>query len=235
MSPRRRPPIAGTEVVDLATAAALLAAAGAKAAAGSAPNAATEEATAAAGAAESAAAEFLDALVVLHWLQRELAGMEPALIAAARRAGASWQSLAPALGVASRQAAERRYLRLAPAAPDEAGHTRDSRVRAERDRRAGHRAVAQWANENTADLRRLAGQITALTGLDNDSQAPVHRLHHALADPDASALPVLLADTEPFLRDHPDLAHQVQSVTARTEQVRQRTQQRRDDTAPRDR
>jgi hypothetical protein len=216
----RRPARTGTKASDLERAAAMIAAT-AKAA-DSEPIEATE----------ASASDFLDTLVVLHWMQHELAVIEPALIAAARRAGASWQALAPALGVASRQAAERRYLRLAPAAADQASDTRDSRVRAERDRRAGHRAVAQWANENTADLRRLAGQITALTDLHNDSEAPVHRLHHALADPDATALPVLLADTKPYLHDHPELAHQVQSVTARTEQVRQRTQQRRDSTSP---
>jgi hypothetical protein len=39
----------------------------------------------------------------------------------------SWQALAPALGVASRQAAERRYLRLIPAITDQPGSTRDGR------------------------------------------------------------------------------------------------------------
>ena len=104
-------------------------------------------------------------------------------------------------------------------------------MQAERDRRAGHRAVAQWANDNTADLRRLAGQITALTDLDDDAESPIRRLHHALADPDATALPVLLADTQRYLPDHPDLAAQVDSVTVHTERVRRQTQQRRDGTA----
>jgi hypothetical protein len=63
--------------------------------------------------------DVLDALVMLHWMQAELSAVEPALIAAARTAGASWQDLAPALGVASRQAAERRYLRLTPASSDQ--------------------------------------------------------------------------------------------------------------------
>jgi hypothetical protein len=175
--------------------------------------------------------DLLDALVLLRWMQDELTVIEPALIAAARLAGVSWQTLAPALGVASRQAAERRYLRLVPAAPDAAGGTRDSRVRAERDRRAGHRAVAQWANDNTADLRRLAGQITALTDLDADAAAPINQLHQALADPDASALPVLLAATQRYLHDHRELADQVDSVTARTDQVRRHTKQQRDATA----
>jgi hypothetical protein len=166
--------------------------------------------------------ELLDALVLLRWAQTELAGLEPTLIAAARAAGLSWQALAPALGVASRQAAERRYLRSAAAATDQPGDTRDTRdtrVQAERDRRAGHRAVAQWANDNTADLRRLAGQITALTDLDEAATAALARLHQALGDPDASALPTLLAAIHHHLPEHPDLASQVDTVTAHADQI----------------
>jgi hypothetical protein len=178
--------------------------------------------------AEVDASELLDALLLLRWAQTELATLEPQLITAARAAGISWQDLAPALGVASRQAAERRYLRLVPATADQQGSTRDGRVRAERDRRAGHRAVAQWANDNTADLRRLAGQITALGDLDESAADDVGRLHEALAHPDASTLPGLLADARRYLGDHPHLGDQVDAVTARTDQVRRRTQQRRD-------
>src|SRR6185503_8802608 len=132
--------------------------------------------------------ELLDALVLLRWAQTELAGLEPVLIAAARAAGISWQALAPALGVASRQAAERRYLRSASAPTDKPGATRDDRVQAERDRRAAHRAVARWANDNTADLRRLAGQITALTDLGEAATDDLAQLHQALGDTDATAL-----------------------------------------------
>lgn len=173
---------------------------------------------------------LLDALAVLRWVQSELAALEPELITAARAAGVSWQALAPALGVASRQAAERRYLRLIPAAADQHGSTRDARVRAERDRRAGHRAVAQWAKDNTADLRRLAGQVTALTDLGESAAADIGRLHRALAEPDASALPGLLAGAQRHLDGHPDLADQIGTVTAHTDQVRRQTQRRRDGT-----
>src|SRR5690242_3298882 len=62
----------------------------------------------------SGSARFLTALALLRELRAELATWEPDLIDAARRQGASWEQLAPALGVASRQAAERRYLRLRP-------------------------------------------------------------------------------------------------------------------------
>jgi hypothetical protein len=172
------------------------------------------------------APDLLDALELLRWTRTELAALEPALINSARRAGVSWQDLAPALGVASRQAAERRYLRLVPASPEELG-TRDGRVRAERDRRAGQRAVAQWAHDNTADLRRLAGQVSSLTDLGTAAAADLNRLHQALADADATALPELLADTHRHLDAHPDLAEQIDAVRDTTDQVRRRTQQER--------
>jgi hypothetical protein len=170
---------------------------------------------------------LLDALVLLRWAQAELGALEPALIAAARSAGASWQALAPALGVASRQAAERRYLRLVPATAEQSGSTRDQRVHAERGRRAGVRAVARWANDNTADLRQLAGQITALTDLDTTANADIARLHQALADDDAADLPTLLADAHRHLHLHPDLAARIATVTAHTDQVRRDSDQRR--------
>jgi hypothetical protein len=173
-------------------------------------------------------ADLLDALVVLRWAQAELAAVEPVLINAARRVGVSWQDLAPALGVASRQAAERRYLRLVPPGVGEQGTTREDRVRAERDRRAGWRAVAEWANDNTADLRRLAGQVAALSDLGDGAAADLSRLHRALADADATALPALLAGTHRHLGTHPDLARQIDTVRASTDRVRRRTQRQRD-------
>jgi hypothetical protein len=154
------------------------------------------------------AATLLDALVLLRWAQAELADLEPILITAARAAGASWQTLAPALGVASRQAAERRYLRSTSAPTDQPGATRDARVQAERDRRAAHRAVTRWANDHTADLRQLAGQITALTDLDTAATAAITRLHAALGA------------TQPHLAHHRELAAQIDTVTAHTDQIR---------------
>ena len=80
--------------------------------------------------------EALAALMLLRHLREEFAAWEPRLIAAARASGGSWIQLAPALGVASRQAAERRYLRLRP---DEHGVARTHRVNAvTRDRRRGY-------------------------------------------------------------------------------------------------
>jgi hypothetical protein len=173
-------------------------------------------------------AQILDALVLLRRLRAELESWEPRLIAAARERGASWAELAPALGVASRQAAERRYLRLRPSDDDAAHLTRDDRVRAERDRRAGDRAVARWARDNGADLRQLAGQITALTDLAPSARADLDRLHEALGDSDPSTLVRLITETARHLRPaHPALAARVDAMTERIDEVRQSTRERR--------
>ncbi len=172
--------------------------------------------------------QVLAALARLRWAQDELESAEHRLITAARAAGVSWQALAPALGLASRQAAERRYLRLTPAEDAGDDRTQDDRVRAERDRRAAHRAVTRWANDHTADLRRLAGRITALTDLGDAAAPDLGRLNDALAGTDAGALPGLLADTHRHLGDHPELADQSDTVVSHTDRVRRRTQQRRD-------
>jgi len=164
--------------------------------------------------------QALASLMLLRQVRERLAGWETGLIETARDAGASWADLARPLGVASRQAAERRYLRSASAPTDQPGATRDDRVQAERDRRAGNRAVAQWANDNTADLRRLAGQITALTDLGEAATGDLAQLHQALGDTDATALPDLLAAAHQHLPDHPDLAAQIDTITTRTNQIR---------------
>src|ERR1700736_4316686 len=85
-----------------------------------------------AGAAPVGSTQFLVALALLRDLREHIASWEPELIDAARSRGVSWADLAPALGVASRQAAERRALRLRPSA-DGRARTGDQRLRAERD------------------------------------------------------------------------------------------------------
>jgi hypothetical protein len=173
----------------------------------------------------AAAPHVLSALAALRELRDRLDTREPELIAAARAAGVSWAELAPVLGVASRQAAERRYLRMRRPRESEQGLTGDERVLAERDRRAGERAVVAWVNANGADLRQLAGQISALTGLGPDAQASLDRLHAALGDADASALPALLASTEAHLPAA--LASRVRAVGAQIADVRSSTQNER--------
>jgi hypothetical protein len=172
-------------------------------------------------------AELLAALTALRELRDELASWEPALIAAARSAGASWAALAPALGVSSRQAAERRFLRLQPSG-DQDRRTGEERVRDERDRRAGDRAVAAWARHNSGELRRLAGRISALEGLPAAAQRQVDVVQDALGDNDASALvdPLAAAGFQLAASDA-DLAEQVRSVTDRVDRVRRDTHSRR--------
>ncbi|WP_371407646.1 hypothetical protein OHA10_19375 [Kribbella sp. NBC_00662] len=165
--------------------------------------------------------DVLAALAELRVVQDQLAAWEPLLIGAARDRGASWTVIAPALGVASRQAAERRYLRLNPHATEPDGMTGEQRVQAARDRRAGDRAVTQWARDNAAMLRRLAAQITALDGLDPSTQEAADRLLHALGDTDTATLLAPLAEAGAKLEDsHPRLAGQVSDISTTTDQLR---------------
>jgi hypothetical protein len=165
--------------------------------------------------------DVLGALAELRDVQDQLAAWEPLLIGAARDRGVSWAAIAPAIGVASRQAAERRYLRLNPHTTDQEGMTGEQRVQAARDRRAGERAVAQWARENAAGLRRLAAQITALDNLDSATQESVDRVLHALGDSDTAALLTPLAEAGPRLENsHPTLAGQIADITVTTDQLR---------------
>ncbi len=162
---------------------------------------------------------LLTALADLRVLREELAGWEPELITAARTAGASWVALAPALGVASRQAAERRYLRLQPSNTGE--KTGEARVDAERDRRAGDRAVADWARRNSAILRQLAGRVSALDGLGPAAQKSADRLGAALGDDDpATLLPPLAAARSHLAGDHAGLAEELGEISAETDRLR---------------
>jgi hypothetical protein len=155
--------------------------------------------------------QALASLLLLRQVRDELAGWETGLIETARRAGASWADLAHPLGVASRQAAERRYLR---GRPGPAGSTGEQRVQAARGRRAADRALATWARRNAADLRRIAGQITALTDLPAAARLPVSQLDQALAQDDPAALIRPLNATRAHLTAaHPDLAARVGTLT----------------------
>ncbi|MEU8675526.1 type III effector protein [Streptomyces sp. NPDC048560] len=168
--------------------------------------------------------EALAALLLLREIRQRLAAWEPGLIEEARADGISWADLAGPLGVTSRQAAERRYLRLRPGP---SGSTGEQRVQATRDHRAAHRSVVAWARENAAVLRRLAGQITALD-LPAPARGSVTQLTHALAQNDAALLVAPLSDTQRHLRPaHPDLAAQVADITSRAESLRRHSDNRR--------
>ncbi|MDH6708294.1 hypothetical protein P3T27_005033 [Kitasatospora sp. MAA19] len=167
--------------------------------------------------------QALSALLLLRHLREELAGWETGLIETARDAGATWADLAEPLGVQSRQAAERRYLRLRPNADagTGAGSTGEQRVQATRDQRAADRAVTTWARDNAADLRRLAGQIGALDGLSTQAAPAIERLLDALGNNDPARLLAPLAETRPLLEsDHPKIADRLDQLTARADQLR---------------
>jgi hypothetical protein len=169
---------------------------------------------------------LLSALAGLRVLREELARWEPELITAARSAGVSWVALAPALGVASRQAAERRYLRLQPSNTGE--KTGEARVDAERDRRAGDRAVADWARRNSVILRQLAGRVSALDGLGPAAQESADRLGAALGDDDpATLLPPLAAARAHLTGDHAGLAEQLGQISDETNRLRREAGHRR--------
>ncbi|MER6015474.1 type III effector protein [Streptomyces bluensis] len=155
--------------------------------------------------------QALASLLLLRQVREQLAGWETGLIETARHAGASWSDLAHPLGVASRQAAERRYLRNRPGP---AGTTGEQRVQATRERRAANRTAVAWARRNAADLRRIAGQITALTDLPTTARLPLSQLHAALAHDDPAALIHPLNATRPYLTTtHPGLAAQLDTLT----------------------
>ncbi|MFI0773014.1 type III effector protein [Streptomyces sp. NPDC021218] len=155
--------------------------------------------------------QALASLMLLRQVRERLAGWETGLIETARNAGASWADLASPLGVASRQAAERRYLR---GRPGPAGTTGEQRVTATRQARAADRNTATWARRNAADLRRLAGQITTLTDLPPAARRPLNELHAALAHNDPADLIAPLAAARPHLAAaHPDLAARLDTLT----------------------
>lgn len=161
-----------------------------------------------AAAAPGDAAEVLGALMLLRHLRDELSGWEPQLIEAARALGTSWADLAPVLGVASRQAAEKRYLRVRRTGETGTG---DERVQAERDRRAGDRAVTAWARENAGVLRTLAAQV-------GPHDAAVQQ---ALGGEDAADLLGPLADAGPALRaGQPALADRIAGIGRHTDRLR---------------
>jgi hypothetical protein len=177
------------------------------------------------------AAEVLSALGELHRLREQLARLEPRLIAAARKLGVSWAVLADVLGVASRQAAERRYLRLRPSESGKA--TADERVQAIRDRRAADRAVNDWARQNSALLRGLAGHLSSLDDLDEAARQLVDLVRRALADDDTATLLRPLTDVMPHLTPtHPTLAERINQIVAETDRLRRETHDRRSRPGP---
>lgn len=176
--------------------------------------AAQHEAPGARGAPASGPEQALASLLLLRQIREQLSGWESGLIETARHSGASWADLAHPLGVASRQAAERRYLR---GRSGPAGTTGEQRVQATRESRAADRTLATRARHNAADLRRIAAQITALTDLPTAARQPLSHLDAALADDDPATLIQPLNATRPHLTtNHPDLAARIDALTDST-------------------
>ncbi|MGW5369195.1 type III effector protein [Streptomyces sp. NPDC004011] len=163
------------------------------------------------GASSVGAERALASLSLLRQVREELAGWETGLIETAREAGASWADLARPLGVASRQAAERRYLRNRPGP---AGTTGEQRVQAAREHRAAQRSTTAWARNHAAELRRVAAQITALTDLPDAARHPLGELDAALALDDPAALVRPLNAARPHLAAHPDLAARLDALAS---------------------
>jgi hypothetical protein len=73
----------------------------------------------------------------------------------------------------------------------------------------------------------LAGQVTALAGLDSSAQASVDRVHDALGESDSAALLAPLAAAGAQLtRKHPALADRISDVGVRTDEVREASRRR---------
>ncbi|GJF30398.1 hypothetical protein KNE206_30980 [Kitasatospora sp. NE20-6] len=164
--------------------------------------------------------QALAALVLLRELRGQLAGWEAGLVESAREAGATWADLARPMGVASRQAAENRYLRLKPAGGTIQAGTGVERVKAVRDRRAADRTVTAWARDNAAELRVLAAQIT-MTALAPGARPAQAALTAALGTTDPADLIELLAAIRPHLgTGQSDLATRLDALTHHTTQLR---------------
>ncbi|MFG2622963.1 HSP18 transcriptional regulator [Streptomyces sp. NPDC048507] len=167
----------------------------------------------------------LAALLTLREVREQLAGWESGLIEIARGQGASWADLAGPLGVASRQAAERRYLRLRPG---KKGSTGEERVQSVRDQRAADRTVAAWAETNAGRLRQLAGQILGLGDLPAGSGGRIDELTAALGQPDTARLAEALTATHPDLREHHrELATRVDDLRKETHRLRSDSDEKR--------
>lgn len=154
--------------------------------------------------------------VLLREVREQLADWATGLIEAARDAGASWADLAQPLGVASRQAAERRYLCLRP---DPANRRRTRQSHPRPPRRQPHRG--RLGRNNAADLRRLADQITTLTTSPPTPTPPSStstRPSPTTAPPTSS--PPLAATAPHLQHNHPDLATRIETLTRHAEQLR---------------
>lgn len=131
----------------------------------------------------------LAALLVIRTLRDKLLLDERRLIGAARALNVTWQRIADAQELKSRQAAERRYLQLRDdlhdVVPDDQERTQAERVEAARARRA-RRAEYTWATTHAAPIISLALRLDTVDSLQQRADASeVARKAHQLANADA--------------------------------------------------
>ena len=180
----------------------------------------TPQARNASAGAGASAEEALAALLMLRELRDQLAGWETGLIETARAAGASWADLAHPFGVASRQAAERRYLRGTPRnsrhhrRTARTGHPQPARRRPHRQRLGPRPTPPNCANSPARSPPSPTSR-----------PAPGHPWPGSPTPSPTTTLPLLIApltDARPHLEaNHPDLAARIDTITHHTNQLRQ--------------
>lgn len=125
--------------------------------------------------------EALAALALVADLREDLDAAERRLIGGLRDQGVSWQEIAGALGLRSRQAAEQRWLRLSGSAGrDAAGARAERRRQRSADKAAGEEVIELRAA--VADLYHRLGRGTALALPRRTLQAALNASPGALFD-----------------------------------------------------
>jgi hypothetical protein len=100
--------------------------------------------------------ELLAALSGVAEIRRELDEIERDLLKDARDAGASWAAIATALSLASRQAAEQRWLRLQGVRSRDPGRVRSQRAQRNEDEGPGLEELAKASDAARRELRARA-------------------------------------------------------------------------------
>ncbi|MFD3814348.1 hypothetical protein ACFWRZ_04680 [Streptomyces rubiginosohelvolus] len=115
---------------------------------------------------EASETDVLAALLVIRELREKLLNDELMLITLARSLGITWARIADALGMKSRQSAERRHLQLSQStrADGSRPQTQNERVERARERRSRH-AEREWALLNARAIHSAARALTAIPDL----------------------------------------------------------------------
>jgi hypothetical protein len=88
--------------------------------------------------------------------------------------------------------------------------------------------VSDWARQNSAALRTLAGQVTALEGLGPAAQQRAAEVGEALGNDDPASLLSPLAAAQPYLGDqHGPLARELGIVAEHADRARRDATDRR--------